>query len=232
MMKLMRLVLLCVCFVFVVVVLSCGCTRTRQNGGGIMYGGTNGRVRGGNNSTAHARTEQIITTKKCPTHTNINIPQQYEQRMNEKKVCREFQRGSCRRPEHECRYAHPPEGVALQMMTSTPTAAETCTATATVIVCMDSIRGRCNRQPCRYFHPPDHLATSLPIDGPLQDQQTEQCGGPALLIATNGAVFGLLFSKNKSSVARKWWNVHLNREKIQMQQTIVGWESVRRVCVR
>jgi len=31
-------------------------------------------------------------------------------------VCREYQRGVCRRTESECRFAHPPEGVAVEMM--------------------------------------------------------------------------------------------------------------------
>lgn len=31
-------------------------------------------------------------------------------------MCREYQRGVCRRTESECRFAHPPEGVAVEVM--------------------------------------------------------------------------------------------------------------------
>ena len=100
------------------------------------------------------------------------------------KVCREYQRGACRRAEAECRYAHPPEGVALEM---SPPPCSPCSvgeamtggvaltmgplsgagravgaeSLATVTVCMDAVRGRCCRQPCRYFHPPAHLVPQI-----------------------------------------------------------------------
>nr|CAH7716571.1 unnamed protein product [Callosobruchus chinensis] len=31
----------------------------------------------------------------------------------------------------------------------------------TVTVCMDAVKGRCNRDPCRYFHPPLHLQAQI-----------------------------------------------------------------------
>ena len=60
-------------------------------------------------------------------------------------VCREFQRGTCTRQPNECRYAHPPDSVALD------------TADSHVTVCMDFVKGKCSREACRYFHPPPHL---------------------------------------------------------------------------
>ena len=63
-------------------------------------------------------------------------------------VCREFQRGACKRPEPECRFAHPPDHVVT-------------TDEGTVTVCMDAIKSRCSRDPCRYFHPPPHLQAQL-----------------------------------------------------------------------
>lgn len=63
-------------------------------------------------------------------------------------VCREFQRGACKRAESECRFAHPPPSV-------------TAHDDGCVTVCMDAVKGRCVRDPCRYFHPPLHLQAHL-----------------------------------------------------------------------
>ncbi|RXG73290.1 Muscleblind-like protein 3 [Armadillidium vulgare] len=65
-------------------------------------------------------------------------------------VCREFQRGACKRCEAECRFAHPPDHVGT-------------TDEGTVTVCMDAVKGRCARDPCRYFHPPPHLQAQLRV---------------------------------------------------------------------
>jgi hypothetical protein len=68
-------------------------------------------------------------------------------------VCREYQRNKCSRPDHECKFAHPPTNVEVQ--------------NGRVIACYDSIKGRCNREkpPCKYFHPPQHLKDQLLING-------------------------------------------------------------------
>lgn len=59
-------------------------------------------------------------------------------------VCREFLRGRCQRGDNDCRYAHPPSNITVGYDN-------------TVVICMDSIRGKCSREMCRYFHPPPHL---------------------------------------------------------------------------
>ncbi|XP_064455714.1 muscleblind-like protein 2a isoform X18 [Ornithodoros turicata] len=64
-------------------------------------------------------------------------------------VCREFQRGTCKRPETECRFGHPPDHVAVDQ------------GDGAVTVCMDFVKGRCSRDQCRYFHPPPHLQAQL-----------------------------------------------------------------------
>jgi len=64
-------------------------------------------------------------------------------------VCREFQRGNCKRAENECRFAHPPEHATADA------------ADGMVTVCMDFVKGRCSREQCRYFHPPPHLQAQL-----------------------------------------------------------------------
>lgn len=61
------------------------------------------------------------------------------------KVCREYQRGACSRNESECRYAHPPRHASID------------TSDGMVTVCMDFIKGKCQRETCKYFHPPTHL---------------------------------------------------------------------------
>ncbi|XP_045108077.1 muscleblind-like protein 1 isoform X3 [Portunus trituberculatus] len=76
------------------------------------------------------------------------VPAQKVPRTDRLEVCREFQRGACKRPEVECRFAHPPDHV--------------CTSDeGTVTVCMDAVKSRCSREPCRYFHPPPHLQAQL-----------------------------------------------------------------------
>jgi len=64
-------------------------------------------------------------------------------------VCREFQRGNCKRAESDCRFAHPPEHVQVDA------------TDGVVTVCMDHVKGRCSREQCRYFHPPPHLQAQL-----------------------------------------------------------------------
>ncbi|XP_035216845.1 muscleblind-like protein 1 isoform X6 [Stegodyphus dumicola] len=71
------------------------------------------------------------------------------QRTDRLEVCREFQRGNCKRSETECRFAHPPEHVTVD------------SSEGTVTVCMDFVKGRCTRDQCRYFHPPAHLQAQL-----------------------------------------------------------------------
>nr|CAD7403038.1 unnamed protein product [Timema poppensis] len=76
------------------------------------------------------------------------VAQQKMARSDRLEVCREFQRGACKRAESECRFAHPPDTV-------------TANEDGTVTVCMDAVKGRCNRDPCRYFHPPLHLQAHI-----------------------------------------------------------------------
>eukprot|EP00899_Mesostigma_viride_P018677 jgi/Mesvir1/26810/Mv20573-RA.1 len=66
-------------------------------------------------------------------------------------ACRDFRRGLCTRSADVCRYAHPPQHVAIE---STP-------AGDMVTVCADSLRDRCQRTPCRFFHPPSHLKAAV-----------------------------------------------------------------------
>ncbi|OQV21551.1 putative Protein muscleblind [Hypsibius exemplaris] len=68
-------------------------------------------------------------------------------RMDRLEVCREFARRNCRRSETDCRYAHPAEHVQV--------------TDNMVVVCMDSLKGKCGRETCRYFHPPAHLVQQL-----------------------------------------------------------------------
>lgn len=79
---------------------------------------------------------QIVTTQKLP-------------RTDRLEVCREFQRGNCKRAENDCRFAHPPEHVTVD------------STDGMVTVCMDFVKGRCSREQCRYFHPPPHLQAQL-----------------------------------------------------------------------
>ncbi|XP_024937462.1 uncharacterized protein LOC107264420 isoform X2 [Cephus cinctus] len=77
----------------------------------------------------------------------VAMPQKMP-RTDRLEVCREFQRGACKRGETECRFAHPLETVQAN-------------EDGSVTVCMDAVKGRCNRDPCRYFHPPLHLQVHI-----------------------------------------------------------------------
>ncbi|XP_034941175.1 homeotic protein spalt-major-like isoform X3 [Chelonus insularis] len=77
----------------------------------------------------------------------VAMPQKLA-RTDRLEVCREFQRGACKRGETECRFAHPLETVQAN-------------EDGSVTVCMDAVKGRCNRDPCRYFHPPLHLQAHI-----------------------------------------------------------------------
>ncbi|XP_026474794.1 muscleblind-like protein 1 isoform X3 [Ctenocephalides felis] len=74
--------------------------------------------------------------------------QQKIPRSDRLEVCREYQRGACKRAESECRFAHPLDSV-------------TAHEDGCVTVCMDAVKGRCSRDPCRYFHPPLHLQAHI-----------------------------------------------------------------------
>ncbi|XP_029471806.1 muscleblind-like protein 1 isoform X8 [Rhinatrema bivittatum] len=84
---------------------------------------------------------------------------------------REFQRGTCSRPDAECKFAHPSKSCQVE--------------NGRVIACFDSLKlvccaderraqkdvhlnrqkGRCSRENCKYLHPPPHLKTQLEING-------------------------------------------------------------------
>ncbi|XP_077987304.1 muscleblind-like protein 1 isoform X4 [Glandiceps talaboti] len=66
-------------------------------------------------------------------------------------VCREFQRGTCTRPDTECKFAHPSKSVTVE--------------NGRVTACFDSLKGKCTRENCKYLHPPPHLKNQLEING-------------------------------------------------------------------
>nr|CAB3263669.1 muscleblind-like protein 1 [Phallusia mammillata] len=67
-------------------------------------------------------------------------------------VCREFQRGACKRSADECRYAHPGKNIQIA-------------PDGKVIACFDALKGRCNRESCKYLHPTYQLKQQLEITG-------------------------------------------------------------------
>ncbi|XP_031554757.1 muscleblind-like protein 2 isoform X2 [Actinia tenebrosa] len=79
-------------------------------------------------------------------------------------VCREYQRGACSRDESECRYAHPPRHLNMD------------TSDGMVTVCMDFIKGKCQRESCKYFHPPSHLQGKVKAAQQQQQQMSLQSG--------------------------------------------------------
>lgn len=71
-------------------------------------------------------------------------------------ICRDYIRSNCERGIETCKFAHPPLDILQkgdQSMIDT--------SDNTVIVCMDAVKGRCQRPLCKYFHPPSHLISEV-----------------------------------------------------------------------
>jgi hypothetical protein len=68
---------------------------------------------------------------------------------SKKKICVDYQNGVCKKTVKECQFAHPPPNCPLDNDNNL------------VIVCVDFIKGKCNRETCKYFHPPEHLVSHL-----------------------------------------------------------------------
>ncbi|KAL3057472.1 hypothetical protein OYC64_007861 [Pagothenia borchgrevinki] len=81
----------------------------------------------------------------------VNVTQMRDTKWLTLEVCREFQRGTCSRPDSECKFAHPAKSCQVE--------------NGRVIACFDSLKGRCSRENCKYLHPPPHLKTQLEING-------------------------------------------------------------------
>ncbi|CAG2164986.1 unnamed protein product [Oppiella nova] len=90
-----------------------------------------------------------LTTNYGVVPTPTLIASHKTTRTDRLEVCREFQRGNCKRPESECRFAHPPDHLQVDA------------SDGVVTVCMDFVKGRCCREQCRYLHPPPHLQAQL-----------------------------------------------------------------------
>ncbi|XP_043975200.1 muscleblind-like protein 1 isoform X6 [Gambusia affinis] len=81
----------------------------------------------------------------------VNVTSMRDTKWLTLEVCREFQRGTCSRPDNECKFAHPAKSCQVE--------------NGRVIACFDSLKGRCSRENCKYLHPPPHLKTQLEING-------------------------------------------------------------------
>ncbi|XP_078522837.1 muscleblind-like protein 1 isoform X10 [Lissotriton helveticus] len=81
----------------------------------------------------------------------VSVAQMRDTKWLTLEVCREFQRGTCSRPDSECKFAHPAKSCQVE--------------NGRVIACFDSLKGRCSRENCKYLHPPPHLKTQLEING-------------------------------------------------------------------
>ncbi|XP_042619147.1 muscleblind-like protein 2 isoform X1 [Cyprinus carpio] len=133
----------------------------------------------------------LINTEMLPSNHQVIIPSaprvlvqtsnanhQKVLHSDKMEVCREFQRGSCCRGETDCRFAHPTDSTVID------------SADNTVTVCMDHVRGNCNRDKCKYFHPTAHQHLQL---------QTRQTLSPAAT-ATNQSSAKILKRHLETSV--------------------------------
>ncbi|XP_075724542.1 uncharacterized protein LOC119164409 [Rhipicephalus microplus] len=115
-------------------------------------------------------TADAVTAPLSVVPASLVSPQKVA-RTDRLEVCREFQRGTCKRPETECRFGHPPEHVAVD------------SGDGAVTVCMDFVKGRCSRDQCRYFHPPPHLQAQLKA---TQSRAGAAAAAAAAAMATEG----------------------------------------------
>ncbi|XP_070280359.1 muscleblind-like protein 1 isoform X10 [Myotis yumanensis] len=81
----------------------------------------------------------------------VSVPPIRDTKWLTPEVCREFQRGTCSRPDTECKFAHPSKSCQVE--------------NGRVIACFDSLKGRCSRENYKYLHPLPHLKTQLEING-------------------------------------------------------------------
>ena len=76
-------------------------------------------------------------------------------------ICRDFTAGKCKRSEFQCRFAHPKKDCVSE--------------NSKVIVCYDSMKGKCCRESCKFYHPPFHIKEHLLAFGKyLQQQRLER----------------------------------------------------------
>ncbi|XP_063985440.1 protein muscleblind isoform X16 [Diachasmimorpha longicaudata] len=122
----------------------------------------------------------------------VAMPQKMP-RTDRLEVCREFQRGACKRGETECRFAHPLETVQAN-------------EDGSVTVCMDAVKGRCNRDPCRYFHPPLHLQAHIKA---AQSRASIATGTLSTSVTGLGAMAGGVSGVPTSAVSRGLQNASM-----------------------
>jgi len=91
-------------------------------------------------------------------------------------VCREFQRGLCKRTD-DCRYAHPEKHMQV--------------TDGKVIACYDALKGKCKRESCKYLHPTNVIKQQLEFAGRqtlinnramLQQLMPQTAGQPANIV--------------------------------------------------
>uniref|UniRef100_G1Q9B4 C3H1-type domain-containing protein n=1 Tax=Myotis lucifugus TaxID=59463 RepID=G1Q9B4_MYOLU len=80
----------------------------------------------------------------------VSVPPIWDTKWLTLEVYREFQRGTCSRPDTECKFAHPSKSCQVE--------------NGRVIACFDSLKGRCSRENYKYLHPLPHLKTQLEIN--------------------------------------------------------------------
>ncbi|XP_031779027.1 transcriptional regulator of filamentous growth FLO8 isoform X6 [Nasonia vitripennis] len=149
----------------------------------------------GNTYSPYFAPSPIMPTIMGPDPTGVGSPlgvvqqtvamPQKMPRTDRLEVCREFQRGACKRGETECRFAHPLETVQAN-------------EDGSVTVCMDAVKGRCNRDPCRYFHPPLHLQAHIKATQSRASIATAQM--PIAGAVSANAVPGGLQNANMASI--------------------------------
>ncbi|KAI0985129.1 hypothetical protein GJ496_009919 [Pomphorhynchus laevis] len=99
------------------------------------------RYSGYNNNVA-ANGQPTIPQQSMRASQSVNL------RTDRLEVCSNFQNGVCPNDATSCQYAHPPPHCPVD-------------SDGLVTVCVDFVKGKCNRDSCKYFHPPNQLLQQL-----------------------------------------------------------------------
>lgn len=110
-----------------------------------------------NNTVIGEHFNRSNSNKFAGSQPATNLSLNLVQRADRLEICRDYQRSNCQRSSYDCKYAHPPNKAMIDQGDNT------------AIVCMDSIKKRCQRDSCKYYHPPNHLIAKV-----KQVQQQQQ----------------------------------------------------------
>ncbi|XP_065056102.1 muscleblind-like protein 2a [Rhopilema esculentum] len=113
-----------------------------------------------------------------PSPRSPNLPRRLD-KSDKLEVCSDFMNNTCPHEECICPFAHPPPMI--------PPGVD-----GYITVCMDYMKGECQRISCRYFHPPPHLQARVKaaqrrpsqVYGPIYQGSISPVMGPQMICSS------------------------------------------------